>query len=55
MDALKIGESCTPADEPGNYYFKVRGKWVVLVVEEWTAIKLVAPQALIDSIKRELA
>ncbi|MDB6068584.1 MAG: hypothetical protein JWR26_4792 [Pedosphaera sp.] len=55
IGAVKIGEACTPADEVGNFYFKAKGKWIVLVVEEWTAIKLIASQPFINIIKTELA
>jgi hypothetical protein len=54
MDAVKVGETCTPADELGNYYFKVGGKWVVLVVEEYTAMKLIAPQSVNERVQHEL-
>ena len=52
MDAVKIGESGMV--DLGNYYFKVGGKWVVLVEEEYTDIRLVAPDSVIKRIQHGL-
>ena len=52
MDAVKIGES--GMIDLGNYFFKVGGKWVVLVVQEYEEIKLIAPEAVIKRIQHEL-
>jgi hypothetical protein len=54
LGAKETGEAWTPADELGNYYFKLQGKWVVLVVEEFTAIQVIAPPVVIGSIQNEL-
>lgn len=54
LNSTKVGESCTPADEVGNHYFKLNGKWVVLVVEEYKPIKLIAPKTVIEDVKTAL-
>ena len=52
MGAVKIGES--GLIDFGNYYFKVGGKWVVLVEEEYTDIRLIAPESVIKRIQHGL-
>jgi len=52
MGTVKVGESGIV--DCGNYYFKLDAEWVVLIVEEYEAIKLIAPESVIERILQEL-
>lgn len=49
---MKVGESGIV--DCGNYYFKLDTEWIVLIVEEYKAIKLIAPESVIERILQEL-
>ena len=55
MGAAKVGETGTPSGELDNYYFEVSGKSLVVVVAEYSPIKLIAPESIIRLVEEKLS
>lgn len=55
LGAIKVGESVTICDELNNFYFKIDGKWLVLICPEYQSPKLIAPKTLLKAFAEKFA